>query len=463
MTLRVLSNLPLECFDDRANFGPIDLCTYGPGWRGLVEGVRYPFDVDFDPSTGTLEQLLAALPRGWRPDLLLLWWPDQEPLPAGLERSPVPVVGVMSDYNLTLSYVAGLWPLFDVWLVDTPGVPLFEALSFADVRAFCQFSYKARHHRIWPGIARDVDVGFCGNLNPDVQAERAVWLERLLALRARGVRVEVRTGIHGDDYGRFLNRLRIGFNRSIRREMNLRAFEVPACGALLMLERENLEVARFLQPDQEVVLYDEHDFEQVVLELLADEPRRARIAAAGHRRIQEHSFGQRMQALARLLASPGRGRPDATPFDCALGRAVAMLATWADPRAAALALREAMQLAPADPRPRNALALALLRVDPARHGGAALELWRQATALAPDYVPAWHNLAAALAAGGDETSGQRARHELAARLERSPSWTDLDGPLLPVGFGKRAVELSHALQASVRKRTPEPLVAALAR
>src|SRR5262249_31800777 len=151
------------------------------------------------------------------------------------------------------------------------GVPLFERLGYADVRWFCQYTFKRPFHRRYDDIPRDLDVAFAGNLNVAVQRERAPWLSRLAGLGRRGVRVEVRQGLHGEAYGRFLTRARIGWNRSIRGELNLRGFEVPACGALLLIERENLEVRDFFAPDEECVLYGDDDFEAVVTSLLADE------------------------------------------------------------------------------------------------------------------------------------------------------------------------------------------------
>ncbi|MBM4063219.1 MAG: hypothetical protein FJ265_19300, partial [Planctomycetes bacterium] len=91
--MRILCNLPLECFDERAAMRGIELVTYGPPSRMDVDGVHFPFDVAFDPACGSWGELAASLPAGFRPDLLLLYWPDQEPLPAGLEHCPVPVVG----------------------------------------------------------------------------------------------------------------------------------------------------------------------------------------------------------------------------------------------------------------------------------------------------------------------------------------------------------------------------------
>ena len=452
--MRILCNLPLDGFDARSAMRGIELVTFGMPERCFVEGESFPFDVEFDSSTGSYRELAARLPAGFEPDLVLHYWPDQDPLPAGLEQCPVPVVGVVSDYNLTLPYLVGLWPFFDVLLCDRSGQDLFRRLSFADVRYWCQFAHKQPLHRVWEDAGpRDIDIGFAGNLNPEVQRERAPWLQRVMALQQSGVRAEVVGGVRGIDYGRRLNRYRIGWNRSIRREMNLRAFEVPACGALLMMERENREVADFFIPGEECVLYGDDDFEQITLELLGDPDRLSRIARAGHRRVQDHRFGNRIGELTELLADVRPNRPNSTEADRILGRAIAMLGTWADGATIAAAALAAHDLAPDDPRTLNLLGLATLRWRGAEGGNAAWRLWQQALAVAPNYLPAAANLAVIARAANDPSLERTAREELTRRSETA-SWTDLDGPTLPFGFSSEAVDRSLALQTAVLHDEP---------
>lgn len=461
--MRVLCNLPLECFDDRASLRGVELVTYGPPGRMDVDGVHFPFDVAFDPSTGTWEELLAALPAGFAPDVVMVWWPDQEPLPQGLERCPVPVVGVVSDYNLSLPYVAGLWPFFDALLCDKAGVPLFERLTFANVRHWCQYAHKRPFHFVHADAGpRDVDVGFVGNLNPVVQRERAPWLDRVRALADRGVRSEVRTGLRGGDYGRYLSRCRIGWNRSIRGEMNLRGFEVPACGALLLMERSNLEVADFFAPGEECVLHGDDDFEDVVQSLLGDPARLSRIAAAGHRRVQDHRLGNRLHEVAAIVAERRAPRPAASAADVALGRATAMLTTWADGGAIAKAALAAHALAPEDPRTLNLLGLATVRWRGNDGARDAFRLWQRAVQIAPGYVPAAANLGALVANSPDAGLVRQVR-TLRDGQTAAAGWAELDGPTLPLGYGELAIDRSLALQAAVRTGDPQPFARALAR
>lgn len=448
--MKILCNLPLECFDDRATFPGVELVTFGPPGRMWIDGELFPFDVEFDPSTGSVRDLWRALPAGFEPDVLLLWWPDQEPLPRDLQHCPARVVGIVSDYNLSLPALAGLWPFFDVLLVDRPGVELFARLSFPDVRWFCQFTFKARWHRPHPGVARDLDVGFAGNLNPAVQRERAPWLERVRRLADRGHRVAVMGGCRGQDYGRLLSRSRIGFNRSIRGEANLRTFEVPACGACLFVERDNLEVREFFVPGEECVLYGDDDFEDLIDAWLADDARLRRVAAAGHARVQQHRMGNRLLAMQQVLAPRGPGRPRADAFACALGRGIALLGTWANPLAAAAELDRAHRLRPDDPRPSTALAFALLRSDPAAHAATALALLERSCAAAPRYVPALAALAW-LHARVDSPAAPHWADRLAAATAGELAFADVDGLPLPLGYGARNVDLAGALAQSVRE------------
>lgn len=447
--MRVLCNLPLEAYEDRDQLG-CELVTYGPACGMSMAGTRYAFDVEFDPSEETTAELWERLPADFVPDVWLFYRPDQEPLPEGMEDSPVPVVGILSDYNLSLQHVMGLWPFFDMLLVDRAGVDLFQRLPFSDVRYFCQYTFKRPYHHLLPGVPRDLDLAFIGNLNPVVQQERAPWIHRLRGLGNGQRKVVVETGIQGLAYGRVLNRARVGFNRSIRGEMNLRSFEVPACGAVLFMERENLEVRDFLEPEEEVVLYGDDDFEDRLDGILGDERRRARIGRAGHHRIQQYSMGQQLQELFRLLETPGPGRPAATRLDRCLGRGIALLSTWARGPGVSRPLVEALHLDPNDPRPLNGLALGALLTRGAEAAPAAMLFLRRALALDSSYVPAAANLLWMLERSDRPELVDRTRRELQRRLDASPSWRALEGPVLPLGFSAAPVRHSAVLQEAVR-------------
>jgi len=220
------------------------------------------------------------------------------------------------------------------------------------------------------------------------------------------------------------------------------------------------EVRDFFVEDEECVLYGDEDFEDIVSDLLADPARVQRIAMAGHRRVQDHRLGNRLHELA-ALTSQTRPRPVSSEADRVLGRAIAMLPTWADGPTIAAAALAAHELAPDDPRTLNMLGLATLRWRGAAGGDAAWGLWQRALAVAPDYAPAAVNLAA-IATTTDDVSLQSATRSERDRRLTDVSWADVDGPMLPLGFDVCAVDRSLALQQAVRSDEPNVFAQSLA-
>ncbi|MCA8944246.1 MAG: glycosyltransferase [Planctomycetes bacterium] len=448
----ILCNLPLECFDARENFAAegIEYLSYGPDDRMLVDGVHYPFDVSFDPSRGSIDDLLELLPGGFHPDFLLLYWPDQEPLPFELERSPIPVVGVVSDYNLSFDLTNALAPFFDVLLCDRGGVEIYREFGFADVREFVQFSFKAPSHHVYPDETRAVDVAFAGNLNPSIHGTRGEFLDRLLTLRERGLDIEVRSGIHGEGYGRMLSRAKVGFNRSVRGEMNLRAFEIPACGTALLMESSNREIREFFEPGEECVLYDDDTFEDTVLELCAHDARRERIARAGHERVQDYRMSKRILAMLDLLGEVPTSRRPADPATLAFGRARAMTQTWAEPKERIAELVKARSFAPDDPRILNDLAVAALQSGDEGFSQHVVALLNQSASTSPCYVPAIANLLWLAEQANDAAAAGQASDLLERRLDDARDWRDYDGVLLPHTFSPLNLRRCEAMVRAAR-------------
>lgn len=156
------------------------------------------------------------------------------------------------------------------------------------------------------------DVLFIGNPNYDIHRTRA----RILASMAR-LSDKYRVGIFYDiwhgEYARLLSSTRIVLNHSVRREMNLRAYEAAASGALLFMEESNLEIRDFLRDRQECVLYREDNVQELLSFYLENETLRAEIAEAGLARIQPESFHGHMKSLVKRLESLDFTRLQARP------------------------------------------------------------------------------------------------------------------------------------------------------
>ncbi len=254
-------------------------------------------DIQYDPQNTTFQQILEQLPAGWEPEVVIFWSPEYHPIPAGLEQCPYRLVAALGDWNLALWRIRDTLRMFDHILTDKQGVQVLQRLGSTNVSHAKLYGYDPALHRRLPAEPKVYDVGFVGNLSHTVQGERARFLQRLARLSEK-YHICIATGLYGEEYTRFLNRCRIVFNRSIRGEMNMRAYEAPACGCLLLYEADNLEVRDVYQEGVHFVPYTDDNLEQVIEQYLAHPEQAERIVEAAWQCVQDYSYARQ---YARLI------------------------------------------------------------------------------------------------------------------------------------------------------------------
>ncbi|HEY9842889.1 MAG TPA: glycosyltransferase [Candidatus Obscuribacterales bacterium] len=267
----------------------------------LAPGVEkispHTLQLEFCPQL-SLADIWRQLPVGWQPDLLI-WWGFFFGLPVDIAECPVPSLLVVSDWHTCLGAVLDYVPLFDHVCCDKALQRLLLDQGFT-------------HCSNWPGYGwdpapvtpsdgpRDLDISFIGNLNPALYRERNSLLQRLARL-AGGHQLFVGQRMYHHDYTRVLQRSKIVFNQGLRGEMNMRAYEAAACGALLMMEADNLEIRDFLTDRESCVLYEADNLFELVEYYLSHDAERERIATNGQHQIQAFSFEQQFTRLLKRL------------------------------------------------------------------------------------------------------------------------------------------------------------------
>jgi tetratricopeptide (TPR) repeat protein len=256
-------------------------------------------------------QLLANCPQGWRPDVYIHWSPEYNAVPLGLEQADCLTVGVFGDWNLGGQAIHCVAGMFDVLVADRNGCEMLRQAGYDNVLYARLWAYNPDLHRREEG-GRDLDIVMLGSLNHAVQARRARWLARVARLSTR-YRVMIACGLHGEEYTRTLNRAKIVFNHCVRGEINMRAYEAPACGALLFNEADNAEIRDIYTDRVDCVLYDEHNLEALVDYYLdpANTQEREAIAQAGWEQVQTHTYARHFaELLTQLEPQAGRYRHD---------------------------------------------------------------------------------------------------------------------------------------------------------
>ena len=260
------------------------------------------------------KDILARCPPGWRPDVYIHWSPEYNPIPQGLESADCLTVGVWGDWNLGGQAMRAVSSLFDVLVADQAGCERLRGMGYENVLHGLLWAFDpAKQRRLNDGAEKravengaevdgecrhDIDILMIGNFNHALQRERAPWLARVAALSDR-YRVMLTSGLFDDVYVQAMNRAKIVFNRSIRGEANMRAYEAPACGALMFYEAANLEIHAIYEDRRHCVLYDAANLEDLLAYYLAPEHRaeRLQIAQAGWERVQSHSYARHFAGL----------------------------------------------------------------------------------------------------------------------------------------------------------------------
>ncbi|MGE3724717.1 MAG: glycosyltransferase [Candidatus Sericytochromatia bacterium] len=258
------------------------------------------YDLVYTPGQDSLDDLLGRLPSDWEPDWILWWDLVFQPLPKGIEKSPCPLVAMVGDWNLGFQTVLDYAEVFDFLIGDQALIPLLRVRGIEHCAALRCYSFLPQLHQPQLGAQKSWDLSFVGNLNYHIHGTRSRYLQRLADL-SETYQIRLANGIFGQEYVRLLAQSRIVFNHSVRGEMNMRAYEAPACGALLMMEAENTEVGAVLQDGVSCVLYSQSDFEDKIQHYLKYESERALIAEAGRKIILSQTYSTHFEKIFALL------------------------------------------------------------------------------------------------------------------------------------------------------------------
>lgn len=315
---------PLAMGDYINNPNTLGYCMQESGVRArlpypsLYEDFRFPpqvITVDFDRSMSfSFQEILDALPTGWEPDVVI-WHGFVYMLPQDLHLCPYPLFLVACDWHHQYSVMREYFDAFEHIFCDRSLLYTLRQQGYENASYWPDYSFDPRIYHTDYNERRDWDVTFIGNLKPAVYSERNRYLLQVAQL-GQELRVRIATRVYHQAYARVLNQSKMVFNHAVRGEMNLRAYEAAACGALLLMEEDNLEVADFLPPGEACVLYNDENLQDLVRYYAQHDLERERIARNAQERIQNftytHQFtdllNQLPACLARLARAPGRAQ-----------------------------------------------------------------------------------------------------------------------------------------------------------
>lgn len=254
-----------------------------------------PYPVRYASS---LHELLRDVEReGWVPDLVLLPYLGECALFPDIASSPVPVAAVVSDWDGWPNHLLQVTlPELDHVILDPAGLHYAAALGLAD---------RASTSVIWTPSELRLD-----RLSGSEEADRpydltcigASYTDRIAFALRLAARLADRRLFLGEfttfpAYVQALQQSKVGLHLARRYEMSPRCLETMLCGAMLLVNRSNLQVPRYFDEEVHYAAYDDADEAAEKVRWFVAHPQAlARVARTGRERA------------AALLAGPLRSR-----------------------------------------------------------------------------------------------------------------------------------------------------------
>lgn len=261
----------------RKGLGDHDLVVFGGG-RGTLQ---------YNPSTATFQDVLAQLPAGWEPELVIWWLPELQPLLPGLVECPFPLLAQLCHFSEAVQAQLGQ---FDLVAAAYYGAPLY--------------GFDPDRHKLLPNCPRAYDVTYVGDLNPVLHQSRLEVLARVSVGLGAEFSVRYFTALEAEEHARVLNQSRISLHPSL--EISARCYEAPACGSLLFCAEKNDGVRGVL--GDKCVYYNESNLIERLRYYLENEEERAVLARASYEHIQQFTYRHQSERLLKMVQKRLRRR-----------------------------------------------------------------------------------------------------------------------------------------------------------
>ncbi|MEN3044102.1 MAG: glycosyltransferase [Candidatus Hydrothermales bacterium] len=143
-------------------------------------------------------------------------------------------------------------------------------------------------HKEWFKI-KEYDIVFIGHLNK----EREKFFKEM-ENNLKGIKILVKEKIYLEEMAKIQSKGKIGFNLPVRKDINMRTFEVPACGSLLF--SPFIKHINEIYNENEVVIYKNKDeiYKKIEYFLERDEKREEMKEKAKNVVINKHNYLERV-------------------------------------------------------------------------------------------------------------------------------------------------------------------------
>ncbi|MBF0381142.1 MAG: glycosyltransferase family 1 protein [Magnetococcales bacterium] len=261
----------------------------------------YPANTSIDiPITITptqVETINAALPNGWHPDWVFLCDDSTFPIVIGLESLPYPLAWYAIDSHIQGSWHSWYATVFDYIFVAHKDYLINYRINErgAMVKWLPVFCDPAKDRYL--DREKIHDISFVGTMNPDLNPKRVEFIE--------AVKKRIPINVAQGEYVEIFNQSKMVLNQCVQNDLNLRVFEVMACGSLLLTEDSNNGLKDLFVDKKHLALYHQNDVDSVVKQFdhyMENEDKLKAISQCGMDEVHnKHTVNRRIKMVVDLL------------------------------------------------------------------------------------------------------------------------------------------------------------------
>jgi len=244
----------------------------------------------------TLQEVMAELPDGWRPDFYLWVETGLSDIPEDLGQHVLPKVCYLIDTHINFERHLEIARNFDfIFLAQKAYVLPMSQAGIKNVMWLPLACDEEIHGKV--EIDKGCDVGFVGSISatPD---RRKILLDRI----QKQFDLDSQRKFM-DEMAEHYSKSRIVFNNAINNDLNMRVFEALCSGSLLVTDSApGSGLAELFTDKQHLVIYEDENLEETILHYLENETERERIADEGRREVlARHTYGHRADSMIQVL------------------------------------------------------------------------------------------------------------------------------------------------------------------
>jgi glycosyltransferase involved in cell wall biosynthesis/SAM-dependent methyltransferase len=264
------------------------------GFSGSPKYGKHEVDLPFD---APYAEMLAQLPRRFKPNTYLYIDSGQEEMRADIDALPITKVAWLIDTHVSPEIRLAIARHFDhVFLAQKAQVEPYRQAGLKNVHWLPLGCSPDLHAVPMPG--RTIDVAYVGSFNPEEGGRRR---DVLTAVQRRFPNSYIGKA-WPDEMASIYARSKIVVNAAFRNDVNMRVFEAMASGALLITDEAEGLSDLFEEGRHLVVYRNDAELCDLVQHYLDNEDARERIAAEGQREVLAcHTYGCRVDELLAYL------------------------------------------------------------------------------------------------------------------------------------------------------------------